>query len=225
MDRSALSRLLDKLLTEYGPQKWWPAAEPWEMVVGAILTQRASWKNAAAAIEAVRREGLLSVRGIAGSSETRLASIIHSSVFHNAKAAKLKAFARAVCDEAHGDLGRFLSGSSEVLRDRLLRIHGVGPETADAVLLYAAGAPTFIADAYAFRLFERLGLWDEPRRYERLRARVMASLPGDAGLCGELHALIVCHGKARCRARPRCGGCPLVQDCPSAEVDGDAPTH
>jgi endonuclease-3 related protein len=213
MDRERLSTLYDRLLEAYGPQDWWPADEPWEIIVGAILTQRASWRNAEIAIDALRREGLLSVRGISGAPEARIAELIRPSIFHNAKAAKLKAFVRAVCAESAGDLEAFLAEPGDRLRRRLLEIHGVGPETADAVLLYAVGRPVFIADAYAFRLFERLGWWDGPRRYEELRRNVMSALPSDAAGYGELHALIVRHGKERCRPRPRCAECTLRGAC------------
>jgi endonuclease-3 related protein len=183
------------------------------MIVGAILTQRAAWRNAKASIDALRAANLLSVRGIDAGSPEQIAKLIRPSVFHNAKAAKLKAFAGHLSESWDGDLSRFLAQPADRLRRELLDIHGVGPETADAILLYAAGGETFIADGYAFRLFERLGWWEGPRRYEALRQGVLSEVAAGADTYGEFHALIVRHGKEHCLPQPECSDCPIRSDC------------
>lgn len=205
-DVASLYRLL---LRTYGPQGWWPADDPWEVCVGAILTQRVAWRNAAAALSGLRRADLLSPAALDVAPAEAIAEAIRPALFYNAKATKLKALARALLERWGGDPTAMRDEPPDAVRAALLAVHGIGSETADAILLYVARRPTFVADRYALRLFERLGWVSPGATYEPVRAAVMAAWPADADAYGELHALIVCHGKERCGPRPTCSGCPV----------------
>ena len=212
--------LYHRLLDANGPQQWWPAESPLEVIVGAFLTQRTAWRNATLAIEALKRERLLSVEALARVPADHLRGVIRPAGFVRAKSRALQGFAGHVNERHGGVLRRFLALPTDALREELLSLFGVGEETADAILVYAAKRPGFVIDAYTRRLLSRLG-WsggDEP--YGQLRDLFTESLPVDAALHGELHALIVEHGKRHCRARPRCEGCPLRSICAEAERDG-----
>ena len=213
MKQQELLDLYNRLATAYGPQDWWPADGPLEVIVGAILTQRTTWVNAERAIGRLRDAHLLSLRRIDRARLDVVADAIRPAGCYHAKARKLKALATWVRDRHKGDLARFLGLSRQMLRSELLRIYGIGPETADAILVFAAGKPSFIVDAYTRRLFGRLGCLEGGESYDAVRERFAGALPEDAALLGEFHALIVCHGKTRCRPRPICAGCPLLSDC------------
>ena len=214
----------------YGPQRgWWPHAAPagsepaaLEICVGAILTQHTAWRGAAAAIERLRAAGALSCDALASMPPGALAELVRPAGHLNVKARRLRAFARTVLAEHGGAVRALLDGDPGEVRERLLAIAGVGPETADAMLLYAAGRPTFVVDAYALRLFERLR-WgrDGPlsgaagaRRYERTRRWLLDAIGPDVERLREWHALIVRHGQRICRrSAPRCGECALRRRC------------
>ena len=217
-DVASLYRLL---LRAYGPQGWWPADGAWEMAVGAVLTQRVAWRNAQAAIQRLRQSRLLSAERLDRAPVEAIAEAVRPALFYNAKAAKLKALAHVVAAGWGGDLFGLLAQPTETLRHALLGIHGIGSETADVILLYAAKRPTFVADRYALRLFERFGWASASARYETVRAAVMAVWPADADDYGELHALIVRHGKERCGPRPVCSGCPVRGMCLYPKRKGD----
>jgi endonuclease-3 related protein len=151
-------------------------------------------------------------------SEAELARLVRPAGYFNAKARKLKAFLALLRDAYGGDLDRLLAAPAGEQRERLLTTHGVGPETADSILLYAAGRPTFAIDAYTRRLFERLGLAPAIDSYDSWRAMFVSNLPPDAALFNEYHALIVRHGKERCRRQPLCDGCPLLDVCPAGQA-------
>ncbi len=213
MNTEDVASLYRLLLRAYGPQGWWPADDPWEVCVGAILTQRVAWRNAAAALSGLRRANLLSPAALSLAPIESIAEAIRPALFYNAKATKLKALACAVLETWGGDPTAMRGEPPDAVRTALLGIHGVGSETADAILLYVAKRPTFVADRYALRLFERMR-WVVPGvGYEAARAAVMAAWPADADAYGELHALIVCHGKERCGPSPTCSGCPLLSIC------------
>jgi len=215
MTEEELRRIFGSLHDAYGSQAWWPAESAFEVVVGAILTQRTTWTNASRAIEGLRFADLWSFSTIHRASEDALGDAIRPAGCYRQKAKSLRAFADAIVDRTDGDLAAFLSLPTKTLRRELLAIRGVGPETADAILLYAAGRPSFVVDAYTRSLFERLGMLDGRESYDVVRDRFMAALPLDAALYNEFHALIVRHGKTHCRAVPRCEGCPLREDCPA----------
>jgi endonuclease-3 related protein len=216
--RARFLELYKTLLAAYGPQGWWPANDPFEVIVGAILTQRAAWRNVERAIRALRDAGGLSLNALREAPIELVAEWIRPAVYHNAKARKLNAFANAVTTRHRGDLARFLAQPMGRLRSDLLSIHGIGPETADVILLYAALAPSFVVDTYTRRLVKRLGWIRGDENYETIRSRFMNALPENVGLLSEYHALIVRHGKERCRAVPVCAGCPLGALCSHPET-------
>lgn len=203
-----------RLHAHYGPQRWWPAQGPFEMMVGAILTQAAAWSNVERAMANLAAQGALSPPGLRRLSPQELARAVYPAGYFNAKAKKLQALAGLL--EAHGDdLGRLFARDTAELRQALLGVHGIGPETADSILLYAAGRPAFVVDTYTGRLCHRLGLVAEGASYHRLQRLFTEALPPQAPLFNEYHALMVRHGKERCRKRaPRCSGCPLLSLCP-----------
>ena len=193
------------------------------MIVGAILTQRTTWTNAERAILALRDAGLLSLSKMRDASEQAIVQAIRPAGCYNMKAAKLKAFNEWVFAHHRGDLALFLGLPQEDLRQELLAIHGLGPETADAIVLYAAGKPSFVVDAYTRRLLERLGLLSGKESYDAVRLAFMGALPRDVSLFSEFHALIVRHGKVHCRPTAKCDGCPLHSLCPYPAGGGESP--
>src|SRR5436309_356804 len=186
-----LTEIYDLLFAAYGPQHWWPGDSAFEIIVGAILTQSAAWSNVERALANLKAAGSLSPKGIADISEGELAELIRPSGYFNAKARKLKAFVRLLEERASGDLERLLAIPAAELRALMLATHGIGPETADSILLYAAGRPVFVIDAYARRTFSRLGLAPEIDSYTSWQRRFGESLPSDAAMFNEYHALIV----------------------------------
>jgi endonuclease III related protein len=208
--RTSLHTYYDALFAAYGPQGWWPGRTRFEVIASAILVQNTSWANAALAIGKLRREKLLTPAAIEDVAFGRLARLVRSSGYFRQKAKKLKAFVRFLRDEYQGSLTRMFRAPTAMLREQLLGMNGIGPETADAILLYAGGHPVFVVDAYARRMVERHGLADGGAGYEELRRLFENALPRDAALYNEFHALIVHAGKNYCRARnPRCGDCAL----------------
>jgi endonuclease-3 related protein len=204
-----------RLLAAFGPQGWWPGRTPFEVAVGAILTQNTAWTNVQKAIARLRSAGALSFRGMGRLPERQLAALIRPSGYYNQKARKLRAFLGWLRERggAAGSVRRALAGPLEEVRASLLAVHGVGPETADSILLYAGGRAVFVIDAYTRRVLERHRLARGGERYPELRGRFERSLPRRAGLYNEFHALLVRLGKERCRKRgPVCAGCPLASD-------------
>lgn len=211
--RELLEDVYRRLLARYGPQHWWPGEGPFEVAVGAILTQSAAWANVEKAIANLKAAGALAPAALHSMEEKEIAELIRPSGYFNAKARKLKAFVEMLYAQTGGDLAPLLGLPAEELRALLLSTHGIGPETADSIVLYAAGRPTFVIDAYTRRIFGRIGLQPAADTYESWRRLFMEALPADAGLFNEYHALIVGHGKAVCRKAPRCGECPLSALC------------
>jgi endonuclease III related protein len=199
----------DRLRAVYGPQHWWPADSPWEVIVGAILTQSAAWTNVEKAIANLKDAGILSPAGIHATAQDELARLVYPSGYYNAKARKLKSFAQRLHDGYQGELDALFAFDLASLRAELLSIHGVGPETADSIILYAAGKPSFVIDAYTRRIACRLGLAAPTTNYPDLQALFTDCLPLDAPLYNEFHALLVHLGKEACRKRPMCPKCPL----------------
>ena len=198
----------------YGPQRWWPADEPFEIMVGAILTQSAAWGNVEKAIDNLKRAGIMSPRGLAEVPLEELSRLVYPSGYYNAKAKKLKALVRYIKESYGGDLTELFAQDTKELREELLTVHGVGEETADSIMLYAAGKPLFVIDAYTRRVFCSLGLCSDRETYRDLQALFMDHLPPDLQLFNEYHALIVQHGKAMCRRRPLCSQCCLLEISP-----------
>ena len=206
--------IYDRLLARYGRQRWWPAESPFEVMVGAILTQSAAWGNVEKVIAGMKATEALSPPALRRMKQAELAGLIYPSGYYNAKAKKLKALADWVGKYCGDDISRLTRGSTQDLRRQLLGVHGVGPETADSILLYAAGRPVFVIDAYTRRIIDRLGLSPDGRgSYDDYQRLFTASLPADAGLFNEYHALLVRLGKETCRRKPVCSRCCLTGLC------------
>lgn len=206
--------IYESLLSAYGPQQWWPGSTPFEVIVGAILTQRVAWSNVEKAIASLKEAGLMDPQCLDEAQFPEIASLIRPSVYYNTKAEKLRAFTRFLAERYDGDLKQLFHLDLPSLRAELLSVHGIGEETADAIILYAAGKPSFVVDAYTKRILSRLGLIEEKESYRVVRDLFMENLPLDASLYNEYHALLVRHGKERCRSQaPLCLGCPLEEPC------------
>jgi len=215
---SRLLELYQRLFDHFGPQHWWPAETPLEVVLGAILTQNTNWSNVEKALANLQRAEALSIARLAALPDEVLQELIRPSGFFRQKAARIKRFVRHLEDCYQGVLARLLSQDVNRARNELLELNGIGPETADAILLYAGDRPSFVIDAYTVRLLQRLGLLDNNPGYEALRSTVMQALPVDVGLYNEFHALIVHTCKRYCRKRsPICRECPLLPDCPTGQ--------
>lgn len=206
-----LLEIYNRLFREYGPQHWWPAKTRTEVVVGAILTQNTAWSNVERAIENLRRNKVLSWSALRDLSANELAELIRPSGTYEVKAKRLGSFVRYLWENHNGSLRSLLNGELEAARARLLSIHGIGPETADAILLYAGDRPTFVVDAYTLRVLRRHHLCHEKAEYEAVRGLFHSALPADPRLFNEYHALLVAVGKSHCRKTARCEGCPLKE--------------
>jgi endonuclease-3 related protein len=210
--KGRLLRLYAALHRRFGPQHWWPGRSPYEIAVGAVLTQHTAWVNAARAIAALRARRLLTPARLAALDSGALGRAIRAAGTPRVKARRLQALTRWILERVDGRLPRLGTLALGPLRADLLEVPGLGPETADAILLYAAGRPVFVADAYARRVLARHRLIDASAGYEEARRWVEAHLPSDPELFNEFHALLVAVGKSHCRAQPRCEGCPLRFD-------------
>ena len=205
-----LDEYYNSLFTSLGPQHWWPGETPFEIIVGAILTQSTAWTNVELAIRNLRAAGLLSPTAIERVSSKRLEVLIRSSGYFRQKARKLKAFCQFLRREYRGSLRRMFQTPTIELRQKLLSVFGVGPETADSILLYAGQHPVFVVDAYTRRLLLRHGWIDETANYESVRWMFERHSPGNSPWFNEFHALIVNVGKRFClRQEPLCSQCPL----------------
>ncbi|MGB4599659.1 MAG: endonuclease III domain-containing protein [Trichlorobacter sp.] len=208
-----LVTIFERLQARHGPRHWWPAENPFEVCAGAILTQNTNWGNVEKALANLKAAGRLSPEGISSLPPDQLAALIRSAGYFNAKARSLQEFAGFLLQTAQGDLARLFAGDWQLLRQQLLSVRGIGPETADSMLLYAGQQPSFVVDAYTRRIFSRLGLVDPTISYELLRTFCMERLPPEVPLYNEFHALLVEHGKQHCRPCPRCGDCCLADCC------------
>src|SRR5512147_2396983 len=215
--RQKLMAVYRTLYEAYGPQHWWPAETPFEVMVGAVLTQNTAWSNVEKAIASLKRERLMTPAGLNRTPGRRLAALIRPSGYYNIKARRLKNLAGFIRDRYSGSLRRMLSSDPEELRNGLLQVNGIGPETADSILLYAANVPSFVVDAYTKRVFSRHGLIPPEADYYAVQKTFKDSLPADASLYNEFHALIVAVSKQYCRKKtPLCTSCPLASFLPEA---------
>ncbi len=213
MDGEQLATVFKRLMAAYGAQHWWPAREPFEVMVGAILTQSTAWINVEKAIANLREASALSPGTIRRMPLSRLAKTIHPCGFYNAKALKLKSLACWLGSNYSDDLARLFAVGTADLRRELLAIHGIGNETADSILLYAAGRPVFVIDAYTRRIMGRIGLAPDNGSYDAYQKFFTAHLPADAAMFNEYHALLVCLAKDVCRQKPLCYRCCLNDIC------------
>jgi endonuclease-3 related protein len=207
--RRVLQDIYRRLFKRYGPQHWWPARTPFEVIVGAILTQSAAWTNVEKAIKNLSKAGTLSAGALRRIPAAELAGLIYSCGYYNVKARKLKAFAEWFGEQYNDSLDRLFAQDTVELRRQLLSIYGIGEETADSIMLYAGNKPVFVIDAYTRRITDRLGLAPSGKRYADYQTLFMTHLPADAVLFNEYHALMVRLAKEICRKQPRCGDCCL----------------
>ena len=236
---TAVRRYYLALLQRWGAQHWWPAQSRFEVIAGAFLTQNTNWSNVEKAMARLRAARKLSLAGIRTTAEPELAELIRSSGYYQQKAHRLKRFVAWLDESYGGSLDRMFAQPTAKLREELLALHGVGPETADSILLYAGGHPVFVVDAYTRRIFERHRLVSSTAKYDELRALVERSLAGFDGECergnepmhppsrmsratrgeaaqhfNDFHGLIVRTAKEHCRTQASCAGCPLEKHLP-----------
>ena len=215
---TSLQDIFDRMLARYGEQHWWPADTPFEMMVGAVLTQATAWTNVEIAIARLKDAAALSPAAIRGMDTDTLAALIYSSGFYNAKAQRLKALVAYLGETYDDDIDAMRPGDGAKLRRELLGVKGIGEETADAILLYALGKPSFVIDAYTRRLISRLGIAPDSEAYSAYQKLFSENLQQDTTMFAEYHALIVQHGKETCRKTPVCEGCCLRSVCPTGRA-------
>lgn len=208
-----LCEIFTSLYQYFGPCRWWPADSPFEVAMGAILTQNTAWTNVEYAISNLKAADMLSAAKIASASVEEIEELIKPSGFFRQKAVYLQVFSRYLMKEWQGDLNRLFSLSLEKARATLLALKGIGPETADSILLYAGNQPSFVVDAYTRRIFARLGLLNGQETYDEVRIFFMQHLPVKTQLYNEYHALIVTLAKNHCKAKPCCDNCPIKGVC------------
>jgi endonuclease-3 related protein len=206
---AVLLEIYHRLLAHFGPQHWWPGDSPFEIMAGAVLTQNTSWSNVEKAVANLKAAGKLDPAALAALSTAELAELIRPAGYHNLKATRLKNLLALI--EEQGGVDDLLAQPTAALRELLLGVKGIGPETADSIVLYAAGRPIFVVDAYTHRIFSRHGLLSEDCDYFQMQELFMDNLEEDAALFNEYHALIVRVGKEFCKkSKPDCAGCPLA---------------
>lgn len=210
----SLQDIYDQLLQAFGPQHWWPGENAFEVLVGAVLVQNTAWTNVAKVIRCLREEGLMSPKALYHLPDAELEELLRPVGYYRVKARRLKNVLRYCVTKYGGSLEKMFQTPLETLRQELLQINGVGPETADSILLYAGNLPTFVVDAYTHRIFARHG-WVEPDAdYYTLKEFFESQLEPDPQLYNEYHALLVRLGKEYCKKKPQCQGCPLAEYLP-----------
>jgi endonuclease-3 related protein len=218
-----LQEVYERLLARHGPQRWWPADTRFEIIIGAILVQGIAWPNAARAISNLKAAQVLEPAVLHALPTDELAGLIRPAGYYNVKACKLRAVVAHLYEHYQYDLDALFSKETRALRHELLSIYGIGPETADSIILYAAGQPVFVVDAYTRRLLSRLGLVSDDIDYDELQVTFEHNLPHQVALFQEYHALIVQHGKSICRKRPLCASCHLLSLCGFGQSQTEAP--
>ena len=213
-----LMEMFAALSNHFGPQHWWPAQTELEVIVGAVLTQNTNWKNVEKALVNLKEKDLLSIHHLHALPVSELAQLIRPAGYYNIKAKRLKNLIDFIAERYHSDLTGLLDEETESLRQGLLSVNGIGPETADSILLYAAHRPVFVVDAYTHRILSRHAMTDEQSDYDQLQALFVDHLPDDPSLFNEFHALIVMTGKEYCRRKPLCRLCPLQDWGPAQPV-------
>ena len=210
-----LQEVYSRLMAAYGPQGWWPGESPFEVMIGAILVQNTAWQNVEKAIQNLRRDDLLDPHRLHQVPLEELEELVRPAGYYRIKARRLRNLLDFLVKRYHGSLEDMFRTSLPELRKQLLGVNGVGPETADSILLYAGRMPTFVVDAYTHRILARHGWIGPEADYYEIKDYLESGLPQDAGLFNEFHALLVRLGKQRCRKKaPRCSGCPLAEMLP-----------
>jgi len=201
--------MFNRLLDHFGPQHWWPAETELEVITGAILTQNTNWNNVIKAIDNLKSRNLLTIKALYSVQTEALALQIRPSGYYNVKAARLKNLISFIVEKYGGNLPEFLNETTPQLREGLLSVKGIGPETADSILLYAARRPVFVVDAYTHRILNRHEMFEDQTTYHELQQFFMNHLSEEHSLFNEFHALIVNTGKTYCKKKPICSDCPL----------------
>ncbi len=212
--RGTLLKYYRRLFSHFGHRDWWPGDTRIEIIVGAILTQNTAWQNVTLALDNLKRERLLSVKGLRSVPQAHLAQLIRSSGYFNQKARHVKEFVEFLDAAYGGSLNRMARAETSVLRKQLLDVRGIGPETADSILCYAFDRPVFVIDAYTRRVLVRHGLMHKNPTYAEMQALMMAHLPADAALYNDYHAQLVAVGHGFCKPKPQCESCPLREFLP-----------
>jgi endonuclease-3 related protein len=204
-----LALMYKKLYACFGPQHWWPGETPFEVAVGAILTQNTNWSNVEKAIANLKKDKVLSPKALHDMSSARLASLIRPAGYFNIKAKRLKNFIGLLINEYHGSMSKMAKEDLRSIRKKLLSVNGIGPETADSIMLYALEKPVFVIDAYTKRVLSRHNILDHDASYDAFQTLFHLKLKKDISLFNEYHALFVRLAKENCRTKPLCAGCPL----------------
>lgn len=207
--RERLMGMYQAMRAHFGHRKWWPGNSPFEVCVGAILTQNTAWRNVVRAITNLKAASALDPIRIHELSHDELAALIRPAGYFNVKARRLRNFVDLLVLRHNGDLDALFDSQVEALRQELLSINGIGKETADSIILYAAGKPIFVVDAYTRRVLSRHGLVDEKADYDTVQALFHAHIPRDADLYNDFHAQFVAVGHSYCKRVPLCDSCPL----------------
>lgn len=204
-----IKAIYEKLYKSFGPQHWWPGETPFEVAVGAILTQNTNWGNVEKAIKNLKSARSLSAKKIHEMPANSLAVLIRPAGYFNVKAERLKAFIDFLVENYQGSMKKMKNQDLHYLREKLLSVNGIGPETADSILLYALDKPIFVIDAYTKRVLSRHKIMDHNKSYDEFQELFYAYLRKDLKLFNEYHALFVAVGKTYCRPKPKCDKCPL----------------
>jgi endonuclease-3 related protein len=211
---ATLAEVYQRLFAAFGPQRWWPGESPFEVLVGAVLTQNTSWQNVAKAIGRLKEAELLEPHALYGLADEELEERIRPAGYFRVKARRLRNLLELVVTRYGGSLDAMFASDLDSLREQLLGVNGIGPETADSILLYAGGVPTFVVDAYTHRVLARHGWIEFEADYHTIKDHFESGLQRDAALFNEYHALLVRLGKLHCRKKPKCEGCPLADLLP-----------
>ncbi len=207
--KKVLTEMYHLLCKAFGPQRWWPGETPFEIAVGAILTQNTNWGNVEKAINNLKKQKSLNAKTLHNMADKKLALLIRPAGYYNIKTKRLKNFLDFFTNHYKGSIEKMKTEDKEALREKLLNINGIGPETADSILLYALEKPIFVIDAYTKRVLKRHNVVSEKADYYELQEIFHKNLPQDTTLFNEFHALFVKLGKDFCRTKPRCEACPL----------------
>jgi endonuclease-3 related protein len=221
MKQQRLMEIYHKLLEHFGPRGWWPGESCLEIMLGAVLTQAVAWKNVEKAIAALKEAGLLDFSALLAIAEEELADFIKPALYHRQKARRLKILLDFIAENYGGDIDLMFSEPLSPIRARLLALWGIGPETADSILLYAGNYPVFVVDAYTIRIFSRLGWVEDKCSYEKMQGLMQRHLPADTQIYNEYHALLVALGANYCKKRKAlCQECPLAEYCSAKRPAG-----
>ena len=217
-----LWRIYERLNDHFGNLNWWPGETPFEVIIGAILTQNTNWKNVELAIGNLKEHGRFEPQALLREKDETVAQLIRPSGYYNVKTKRLKAFLQFLSEEFDSNVSEMFVRDMWALRSQLLEIKGIGEETADSIMLYAGGMPIFVVDAYTKRILQRIGVITESWRYQDIQKLFMDHLPNDVKLFNQYHALLVNTGKNYCKKRPLCGQCPLYYkgnggSCPGSQ--------